>query len=201
MHTVFHRPAGLWRPASIEDLSSALAESLGPLEPLQPAQLQEAHAAEKRLREQLRLWDAAIWSSVLQQRLESKKADGEWLLVDSLMGPPALAAARQLVLKKGLQWFELSPDQLQAANDTSSTSSDSSRGRRSRKKSNSTTAAGPEPGEQQQGADRVVLVISRRELTAEGVADGCAELLGGGSEISSAGQSRAFWLNFLTRHA
>lgn len=117
MHTVFYRTAGQGqRHVSIMDLHFALADSLGPLESLEPAQLQAAHAAEKRLQEELRLWDPATWSSVLQQRLESRKALDTWLLVDSLMGQVALVAARQLVLKKGLHWLELSPEQLQTAN-------------------------------------------------------------------------------------
>jgi hypothetical protein len=148
---------------------------------LQPAELQDAQAVEKRLQQDLRLWDPATWASVLQQRLESKRAYEMYILVDSLMGPPALAAARQLVLKKGLSWIELTPEQLQAASDaTSSISSNSSSSgdrRRPAKRGNTTSRKEEQQGG---GGDRIWVVISRYAMTAEeAVATVIADLSGG----------------------
>lgn len=64
-------------------------------------------------------------------------------------------------------------------------------------------ACKPGPAEEQQCGDRAVVVISRRELTAEEEADACAELSGGagGSGVSSAGQHGAFWLKKLSEQS
>jgi hypothetical protein len=76
--------------------------------------LQSARAAERALQQQLRLFDAATWASVLSQQLMSRKALRHQLAVRSLMGPAALSAARRLVEKSGLQWVELQPQQVRA---------------------------------------------------------------------------------------
>lgn len=77
------------------------------LQQLPSERLAAARAAEQTLVRQLRLWDAATWAETLQQLLLSKKAVRPLLAIRSLMGPPALEAAKKLVEKQGLYLVEL----------------------------------------------------------------------------------------------
>jgi hypothetical protein len=161
---------------SASDVKSALVSSLGPLEPLSNARLQVAQMAEQGLQQQLRLWDPATWSLVLQQQLESGSACKPFLAVRSLMGAPALQAAQQLVEKKGLGWLEVPEDLLQAAAASQDDSSSSTSKRSSRRRGNTAVQsnAGSVKSEaatgrqQHQQGGGVVIVISRdRELSAD----------------------------------
>jgi hypothetical protein len=163
------------RQFSASDIKSALVSSLGPLQPLPCARLQAAQMAEQGLRQQLRLWDPATWSVVLQQQLESGSACNPFLAVRSLMGPPALQAAQRLVEKKGLTWLEVPEDLLQAkaASEDGSTSANKSRSRRRGSTAQSGAGRGDsEAGancqqQQQQGGGGVVIVISRARHSAD----------------------------------
>lgn len=151
-------------------VEAALSAVLGPMVPLSPAKLHKARTAESTLQQQLRLWDPATWSLVLQQKLEARGAYTA-LAVRSLMGPPALQAARQLVTKKGLYWLELQPGQMQAlaaseAVDTKASSSSSSR-RRPKRGGGAAAATGSANEDEVQPQPGRVIVLSRLELTVD----------------------------------
>lgn len=153
-------------------LQSALEAALGSLQSLADAKLQVAEPAEQSLQQQLRLWEPSIWSTVLQQKLQSYKYGAHsWLVARSLMGPPALQAARKLVEKQGLHWTEVQEKEVQAL--VGSAGSSSSNSRRRRKGSSSVVPAsdceetsGPDGG-QQGAAGGSVIVISSGDLTVE----------------------------------
>jgi hypothetical protein len=165
MHVVFHtvRDEQQENPSE-DDIHSALEAALGPLQLMPAARLQAAHNAERRLQQQLRLWDSATWSAALQQRLESRRSGSPWLAIRSLMGPPALQAAQKLVEKKRLQWLEVPEGRMKALSRNSSSTSAGDRRRPGRRGSSTSEQGGG-------GAEGVVIVISTYELTAEQVAE------------------------------
>jgi hypothetical protein len=159
-------PQGL----AVSDLEQALSGVLGPIQPLPPARLQVAVAAEQSMRRQLRLWDPATWSSVLQQQLESRRSHWPYLAIRSLMGPPALQAAQQLVERKGLYWLEVPADAINSSNGKSDGSGGT--GRRRRKDSAGSSAAvtaearvAVVPGVVQSVSGDKVIIVSKVDLT------------------------------------
>lgn len=168
-------------PSIAAAVEAALSAVLGPMVPLAPAKLHEARTAESSLQQQLRLWDPATWSLVLQQKLEARSAYSA-LAVRSLMGPPALQAARQLVSKKGLYWLDLQPGQMQAlaaseaVDAKAAASSGSSSRRRSKRGAASAAAAtGSADEDEVQPQPGKVIVLSRLELTVDEAAELPAE--------------------------
>jgi hypothetical protein len=188
MHVVFHNIQDEQQP-STEDIASAIGAALGPLQPLSEARLQEARMAERSLRQQLRLWDAASWNAVLQQHLLTRpgRRAAPWLAIRSLMAPPALQAAKQLVEKTvqpyRLRWLELPESEMRAltGNSGSTSTSASTSGSRIRPgRRISTTEQGVAAegaggvgshGEQQGSSGGVVVVISTCDLTFEEAAE------------------------------
>lgn len=161
MHVVFHKvPDEQQLEPIADDLTSALEAALGPLQPLPAARLQAAHIAERSLRRQLRLWDAATWNDVLQQHLLTRpgRRAANWLAIRNLMSPPALQAAQKLVEKKRLHWLEVPEGQIKALTVTSASAG--SRIRPKRRISSTSEQGGGD-------AEGVVIVISTYELTVE----------------------------------
>jgi hypothetical protein len=186
LHTAFYRQ----QPSALADdqqdepqdppeldvsgLEQALGRALGPIQPLPYSRLQVAETAEQSLKRQLRLWDPATWSSVLQQQLESRHSCTSYLAIRSLMGPPALQAAQKLVEKKGLYWLELPANVISNSGVTSGSDSTaggggSTAGRRRRKDSRGSSTAATmevcvEPGVEQSGGGDKVIIVSRIDL-------------------------------------
>lgn len=204
-------------------LQAALAAAVGPLAPLSDNRLQVARMAERSLQHQLRLWDAATWSSVLQQKLESNNRSSSMLAVRSLMGPPALQAAQRLVTKKGLHWLELQEDQLclsaaaagqpdtdtvnskssssSASDKTSSAAPASSRRRRPKRGSSSAVSAAAQAASgEDDDADEEEEVDDEGE-EAEGHGGGCRVIIISQGEISleeAVDTPAGFWAEFFT---
>lgn len=174
---------GRLQQQTAEGLRTALQDSgtaafTAPLQPVTDPQLDAAAATEHNLQRQLQLFDAATWNSIIQQRLMAKKVPTYYLAVRSLMNPPQLAAAQQLVERVGLHWLQLPADEVPAAAVAAPASSDGSNDgnskagsrRRLRHGSSGSTAAAaeaPAGSSSEAGLDGTVVIISTVPMDAE----------------------------------
>jgi hypothetical protein len=144
------------------------------LQPLTPVRLQAARMAEQALQRQLRLFDPASWTSVLQASVMTARGR-PFAAVRSLVSPAAAEAARELVDRLSLCWVEVEADQMQALASAASPGGTAARtSRRRPRRSSSTATAGSPAGAaagNEEPYEQPVTVISRTELTAEEAAE------------------------------